>query len=108
MVHGFCHFGRHVRVDRLLLVLVVEVQEPHVVVRATDEDIDLDRHQLLHDDEVGEVRDSLQVHLSDVLARLLVGGHDLTGNSIVDDSESLIVEALLTGIERVNHSLVGL
>jgi hypothetical protein len=113
ILHHVVSLGWHVPVDLLLAISMVQVQIAHVVVRAADEDVDLNRHQLLHEDEVGEVRDALHVHLLMDLAlaarlHILVQLLDLVRILIVDDSEALVVEALLASVKRVDHGLVGL
>ena len=53
------------------LVVMLQVEVLHEVVRPAHQNVDLNRHQLLHQDEVREVRDALQVHLSLLVLLLL-------------------------------------
>lgn len=62
LVHRVGGLRRHVTVNLLIqlrLIDTIEVEVSHVVVRSSNEDVDLDRHQLLHEDKVREVRDTL-------------------------------------------------
>ena len=94
----------------LLLVLVgvvgVLAQVLHAVLGVAQHYIDLQRHQLLHENEVGEVGDSLQ---SGPLAKLTAAS--LVDNAqvelIVDYIETLLFKCLLGLIKGYKHFLMS-
>lgn len=81
----------------------------HAVFGIAQHNINLKRHQLLHIDKVGEVRDPLKLLLiSSLLARISSSQiNNFHGVLIIDNIEPLLLQSFLGVIERINHFLMS-